>query len=155
MPPVMRVIRTLWTELYQQSANVAEPVVLRARAVFVRVQIEAMLAFLPLDTLLEKLTPRSEHPSHGEGKGVFEQIARATERLPGLRSRRTTCLIRALTRYTLLRRRGINAAFVMGVRTAGGDVEGHAWIEVGGDPVMEHEAPDFEVTFRFPRIEQG
>jgi hypothetical protein len=44
----------------------------------------------------------------------------------------TTCLPRSLVLCTLLRRRGAEATLRLGVRKQAGDIEAHAWVEVGG-----------------------
>jgi hypothetical protein len=49
-----------------------------------------------------------------------------------------TCLTRSLWRTIALRRAGIAVDFVLGVRTdAAGRPEGHAWLELGGQPLLE------------------
>jgi hypothetical protein len=61
-----------------------------------------------------------------------------------------TCLYRAVGRYSTLRRLGAPVRFVMGVRREGDGLAGHAWVEVGGEVVLEPEAPRYEVTFAYP-----
>jgi len=48
-----------------------------------------------------------------------------------------TCLFRALARYGALRRAGLPARFVLGVRAGHAAPEGHAWIELDGAPFQE------------------
>ena len=62
-----------------------------------------------------------------------------------------TCLYRALARYAVLRRTGMNATFVMGIGPQGVHDDGHAWVEVGGQPFEEPaDVSRFAVTFRYP-----
>ncbi len=70
--------------------------------------------------------------------------------LTRFRPTRTTCMVRALVRCAMLRTRGFPAAWVMGIRPGTDDLEGHAWIELDGVPIMEDEPPHFTRTFRFP-----
>lgn len=72
---------------------------------------------------------------------------RAAERIPFLPK---TCLFRSLARFAVLRARGINAAFVMGLPRDGvGD--GHAWVEVAGVAVLDDEdLSSMTVTFCYP-----
>ncbi len=70
--------------------------------------------------------------------------------LTRFRPTRTTCMVRALVRCAMLRTRGFPAAWVMGIRPGTDDLEGHAWIELDGVPIMEDEPPHFTPTFRFP-----
>lgn len=81
-------------------------------------------------------------------------VRRASRRLaPTSGPIATKCMVRALTRYVLMRELGLDAAYVMGVRTEDdGDLVGHAWIEYGGAPVWEGEVAQYEVTFRFPEV---
>lgn len=60
------------------------------------------------------------------------------------------CLYRAIGRYSTLRRLGVPARFVMGVRRDGAGLAGHAWVEVDGAAVLEPEAPRYDVTYAHP-----
>ena len=61
-----------------------------------------------------------------------------------------TCLFRALGRYSLFRRHGHRAVFVMGIRSEIDGGEGHAWVELEGVPFRESIAPELVVTLRHP-----
>jgi hypothetical protein len=67
--------------------------------------------------------------------------------LPG----RPNCLTRSVTLWWVLRRRAIDSALRIGVRTAGGHLEAHAWVELAGlvlndaADIAQHFAP-FEGT---------
>lgn len=62
-----------------------------------------------------------------------------------------TCLYRALARYAVLRRTGMQVTFVMGIGPRGVDDDGHAWVEVEGAPFEEpHDVRQYLVTFRYP-----
>jgi len=52
----------------------------------------------------------------------------AAYRLPG----RPACLARSVTLWWLLRRHGIESTLRIGVRTEGGRLEAHAWVELAG-----------------------
>jgi hypothetical protein len=49
------------------------------------------------------------------------------------------CLPRALAAHAMLRRRGIASRLVLGVSRDGGELDAHAWIEVGGKQVVGGE----------------
>ena len=79
----------------------------------------------------------SRHPVIGEGAGASDaQGAReagrlvnaAAFRIPG----RPSCLTRSVTLWWILRRRAIGSALRIGVRTTGGRLEAHAWVELAG-----------------------
>jgi hypothetical protein len=56
------------------------------------------------------------------------------------------CLTRALTLQYLLTRRGLSTVLRFGVRTEGGQLRAHAWLELGGEPLGE--AADVEQRFK-------
>ncbi len=47
------------------------------------------------------------------------------------------CLVRSLTLWTMLLRRGVPADLRVGFRRRDGAIQGHAWLEHGGAPVNE------------------
>jgi hypothetical protein len=69
------------------------------------------------------------------------------------------CLGRSLVLWFLLRRRGIDAEFVLGAAApGGGELAAHAWVEVAGVPV--NDAPDVRERFgsfdlRLPRLAEA
>jgi hypothetical protein len=79
--------------------------------------------------------------------------ADAARVLEGLRRAPITCLDRALAGYAALRARGEEVRFVIGVRRDGDDVQAHAWLERGGEPLGEpaDPRPRFAVALVHPR----
>lgn len=62
-----------------------------------------------------------------------------------------TCWKRAPVLYRFLLLNGISTRVVFGVRrTEGGALDGHAWLEADGAPLLERTAPDYKVTFSYP-----
>jgi hypothetical protein len=62
-----------------------------------------------------------------------------------------TCWKRAPVLYRFLALQGIETRVLFGVRRTGeGALDGHAWVEAAGEPVLEKTAPDFSVTFSYP-----
>jgi transglutaminase superfamily protein len=51
-----------------------------------------------------------------------------------------SCLVRSLSLWVILRRRGVHASLRIGMRRSGEKVEGHAWLEIDGIPVNEKQA---------------
>lgn len=47
------------------------------------------------------------------------------------------CLVRSLTLWTLLRRRGVHTDLRVGFRKRSGRIEGHAWLEFHDAPINE------------------
>jgi hypothetical protein len=62
-----------------------------------------------------------------------------------------TCWKRAPVLHRYLALSGIDTRVLFGVRREGSDaLSGHAWLEAGGEPILEKTPPDYKVTFSFP-----
>jgi hypothetical protein len=74
----------------------------------------------------------------GSARGIAETVVfvRRSCRVARLR-RSTNCLERSLIGYRYLSAAGATPRLVTGVRRLGGEVHGHAWVEVDGRPVLE------------------
>jgi hypothetical protein len=61
------------------------------------------------------------------------------------------CWKRAAVLHRYLSRSGIRTRIIFGVRNEnGGNVEGHAWLEREGHPILENTPPEYVVTYSFP-----
>ena len=61
------------------------------------------------------------------------------------------CWKRAAVLHRYLLRNGTHTRIIFGVRNeTGGKVAGHAWLEAGGQPILESSPPEYVVTYRFP-----
>ena len=64
------------------------------------------------------------------------------------------CWKRAGVLHRYLTLSGIDSRIVFGVRRgAQGEVDGHAWLESNGEPILETTAPNYKVTYAFPSEE--
>ena len=62
-----------------------------------------------------------------------------------------TCWKRAPVLHRYLALSGIDTRVRFGVRREGSDaLSGHAWLEAGGEPILEKTPPDYKVTYSFP-----
>ena len=62
-----------------------------------------------------------------------------------------TCWKRAPVLHRYLALSGVETRILFGVRREGQDaLSGHAWLEAGGEPILEKAPPDYKVTFSFP-----
>jgi len=68
---------------------------------------------------------------------LARQAQRVVKRKLGIQG---PCLVRSLTLWTLLLRRGVETELRVGVRKRNGKVEAHAWVEFQGVPVNENES---------------
>lgn len=97
--------------------------------------------FLPLPKALGIMTPRRR----ASASLPPARIAR----LAGLVTRNCWKRAALLHRYLLLA--GVDNRVVFGVRRTGqSPLDGHAWIEVDGQPFPEPAPPDYHVTFVYP-----
>ena len=65
------------------------------------------------------------------------------------------CWKRAAVLHRYLSRNGINTRIIFGVKNEpGGKVDGHAWLEAAGEPILEKTPPEYVVTYRFPSSER-
>jgi hypothetical protein len=61
------------------------------------------------------------------------------------------CWKRAAVLHRYLLRNGIPTRIIFGVRNeADGKVDGHAWLEANGQPILEKTPPQYVVTYSFP-----
>ena len=64
------------------------------------------------------------------------------------------CWKRAAVLHRYLSQNGITTRIIFGVRNdADGKVDGHAWLEADGEPILEKTPPEYVVTYRFPANE--
>ena len=60
------------------------------------------------------------------------------------------CWKRAAVLHRYLSRNGTRTRIVFGVRNESGEVDGHAWLEADGHPILESTPPNYVVTYSFP-----
>ena len=61
------------------------------------------------------------------------------------------CWKRAAVLRRYLGKKGINTKIVFGVRRSDlGAIDGHAWLEANGEPILEAEFPNYVVTYVYP-----
>jgi hypothetical protein len=117
-------------------------------SVAARLRASRLLGRRSLPAVLGALTPRVVRDVPLDvAEGAIEASERLLERL---RVVPDTCLYRSLARYAVLRSTGHPARFVMGLDPTKRDIEGHAWVELHGEPVGETLEPGLTVTFSYP-----
>jgi hypothetical protein len=133
------------------------PVRFGAKAFVLRLRLQAMMRRRSLPDLLDSLTPKPprsprEAPLDGGAPlaALQASLAATEDLLARFPIAPDTCLYRALTRYAILRGAGYPARFVMGVRSGPGDIAGHAWVELAGEPFDEDVDRDLTVTYAYP-----
>ena len=87
---------------------------------------------------------------------VVQRLARAMDLLlsADVLHFKPICWKRAAVLHRYLLRHGLSTRIVFGVRNEpGGKVDGHAWLEAAGEPILEKTPPEYVVTYRFPSKE--
>ena len=94
----------------------------------------------------------TEHKSSVHGK-TQDELASAIDLLlsADVLMFKPICWKRAAVLHRYLLRNGIPTRIIFGVRNeAGGKVDGHAWLESNGHPILERTPPEYVVTYSFP-----
>ncbi|HKS10953.1 MAG TPA: lasso peptide biosynthesis B2 protein [Pyrinomonadaceae bacterium] len=84
---------------------------------------------------------------------VQERLARAIDLLlsADVLHFKPICWKRAAVLHRYLTRNGINTRIIFGVKNEpGGKVDGHAWLEAAGEPILEKTPPEYVATYCFP-----
>lgn len=112
---------------------------------------------LPQALHLVAARPRTAHEDAAEiAEETMNRLARAMDALlrTDLFVFKPSCWKRAAVLHRYLALSGINSRIVFGVRRgAQGEVDGHAWLESNGTPILETTAPNYKVTYAFPSEE--
>jgi len=102
-------------------------------------RVRRRLRAADLEAILESLRGRAGGGPSGNGASgsayTAARLGRAVARTLALLPTDTRCLTQSLVLTSLLARRGIDSALVLGVTTQSG-FEAHAWLECGGRPVL-------------------
>jgi hypothetical protein len=118
------------------------------------VMLSFLFRFISIPRTMRYLTPRKRNRGVPDEPGALQdRMAHIIDAL--LRLNRfafsQTCWKRAAVLYRFLALYGIDSRILFGVRKDGeGRLEGHAWLERGGIPILERSIPDYKVTYSFP-----
>ena len=99
---------------------------------------------------------RSSNEQAAQDPAVQERFARAIDLLlsADVLHFKPICWKRAAVLHRYLARNGISTRIIFGVRSeSAGKVDGHAWLEAAGEPILESTPPEYVVTYRFPSTE--
>jgi hypothetical protein len=115
--------------------------------------LSVLVKLQPLPRALELVTKPVKGPTPESPEEVIQQLARAMDIL--LRANvlifKPICWKRAAVLNRYLAANGIASRIVFGIRKGPkGEVDGHAWLEANGEPILEATAPNYKVTYAFP-----
>lgn len=109
--------------------------------------------FRPLPRALQMVSVRRLRDTPGPSIETERKLARAIDLLLGanLLIFKPVCWKRAAILHRYLALHGIATRIVFGLRKAAdGAVDGHAWLEIAGKPILETTVPNYKVTYAFP-----
>lgn len=115
--------------------------------------LSLLVKFLPLPRALGLVAPSRLGPAPRNPEETQAALARLLDSVlaADFWVFTPTCWKRAPVLHRYLALRGIETRIVFGVRRDGEDaLSGHAWLERGGEPLLEADAPDYRVTYSFP-----
>ena len=126
---------------------------LLARATGLLLLLPLLLRCFSIPGLLRRLAP-APRPAADPPRDPA-QLVGVLAGLLGSKLLRVNCLRRSLVLFYFLARYGHPARIRFGVSMDGGDLAGHSWIELSGEPFAESDPhPSFRVIYSFPEEAQ-
>ncbi|HEX6185240.1 MAG TPA: lasso peptide biosynthesis B2 protein [Pyrinomonadaceae bacterium] len=119
------------------------------------VAFSLLMRLVPLPRAMRLVAPRRTGRPPGDAARVQARLASLLDSVlaADFWVFTPTCWKRAPVLHRYLALSGIETRVLFGVRrdSVGGDaLSGHAWLEVGGEPLLEKTPPDYKVTYSFP-----
>ncbi len=121
--------------------------------------LSLLVKLRPLPRALELVAAKPRNTSKNSAMGAEETMNRLARTMDSLLRTdmfvfKPICWKRAAVLHRYLTLSGINSRIVFGVRRgAQGEVDGHAWLESNGEPILETTAPNYKITYAFPSDE--
>ena len=115
--------------------------------------LSLLVKFQPLPRALQMVSLSAPRDSRDPSIETERRLARAIDLLLGadLLIFKPICWKRAAILHRYLALHGIATRIVFGMRKgADGAVDGHAWLEIAGKPILETKVPNYKVTYAFP-----
>lgn len=149
---VMHPVRILAQGGRKLVLNPGETFLIARMALWVSI-LSLLVKLQPLPRALELVAARSKGSSVEPPEETTQRLARAMDIL--LRTDmfifKPICWKRAAVLHRYLALNGISSRIVFGVRKGPqGEIDGHAWLESDGEPILEATAPNYKVTYAFP-----
>jgi hypothetical protein len=121
--------------------------------------LSVLVKLRPLPRALELVAAKPKTPAPDSAESSAETMNRLAQAMDLLLRTdllvfKPICWKRAAVLHRYLTLSGINSRIVFGVRRGPqGEVDGHAWLESNGAPILESTAPNYKVTYAFPSDE--
>ena len=126
---------------------------LSARMALWVVLVSVLARLMPLPRAHRIVSTRVRAAHAGTPADAPARLARAIDRVLRLDILmfKRSCWRRALVLQRFLALRGIESRVNFGVKTSGGELAGHAWLERDGQPFLEDDAASYVITFSLPQ----
>jgi hypothetical protein len=115
--------------------------------------VSAAARFYSLPRALQIVAGNRDETGPSHAAATQDELARAIDLLlsADVLIFKPICWKRAAVLHRYLLRNGVNTRIMFGVRNeTGGKVDGHAWLEANGKPILENAPPEYVVTYSFP-----
>jgi hypothetical protein len=116
--------------------------------------VTVMLRFMPIPKVMGIVRPSIKgRVDSGNTELIQARLGQLIDMLLGQKflSLTTTCWKRTIVLHRFLGLEGIDSRVLFGVRKdVDGRLEGHAWLERDGKPILEGSPPEYTVTYSFP-----
>ena len=115
--------------------------------------LSVMARFYSLPRALEIVAGNHSDGQRSAAALSRQELARAIDLLlsADVLMFKPVCWKRAAVLHRYLSRNGTPTRIIFGVRNeTGGKVDGHAWLEADGQPILEKDPPNYVVTYSFP-----
>ncbi|MGI8733522.1 MAG: lasso peptide biosynthesis B2 protein [Pyrinomonadaceae bacterium] len=115
--------------------------------------LSLLVKLRPLPRALQLVAAKSRASSEEPREETAKRLARAIDLLlrVDLLIFKPICWKRAAVLHRYLALNGITSRIVFGVRKGPkGEIDGHAWLESDGKPILEATVPNYKITYAFP-----
>jgi hypothetical protein len=115
--------------------------------------LSLLVKFQTLPRALQMVSLSSPRHSRDPSIETERRLVRAIDLLLGadLLMFKPICWKRAAILHRYLGLNGIATRIMFGMRKgADGELDGHAWLEIAGKPILESKVPNYKVTYAFP-----
>jgi hypothetical protein len=117
------------------------------------VALSLLIKLMPLPRVLGLVAPRPRRRRPDDAALVEARLARLLDSVlaADFWVFTPTCWKRAPVLHRYLALSGIETRILFGVRREGEEtLNGHAWLEACGKPLLEKTPPDYKITYSFP-----
>ena len=147
-----RMVRLFMRSVLKLVRDPIESTLILRMAAWVSI-LSLLVKLRPLPRALQIVSLSAPEDSRNPSIETERRLAHAIDLLLGVNLLifKPICWKRAAILHRYLALHGIATRIVFGMRKgADGEVDGHAWLEIAGKPILETKTPNYKVTYSFP-----